>query len=129
MSASVEDLSMCRSVLLSLLALVAIIGFCGEASAFGGNVTGGKTYMQGTARVAELRGTFTLAANEQLTNVRMIAYDAQGRQLSAAQGTWNSTTRTWSAAVGDFRMAYYQVEFTVRIGNTTKKYYTLAYRW
>jgi hypothetical protein len=115
--------------LTSLLALLLFMGTCAEAKAFGGNITYARTYLSGPARVADLRGNFTLAANEQLINVRMISYDGQARQLAAAQGTWNPTTRTWTAAVGDFQMVYFQVEFTVRIGNTTKKYYTLAYRW
>ncbi|AWM39856.1 hypothetical protein GobsT_17710 [Gemmata obscuriglobus] len=105
------------------------VSLAGEAHAFGQQVTTRKEYRSGTARVAELTGTYRLDAYETLTDVRIVSLDANGRELSVAQGTFNPTNGTWAVGLGDFQMVSYYVKFTIRYGNATRYYYTPTYRW
>ncbi|MDY3562253.1 hypothetical protein R5W23_003715 [Gemmata sp. JC673] len=105
------------------------VSLAGEAHAFSQLITGGRKYYSGPAKVVELNGVYQLNAYETLTDVRIVTLDANGRELSVAQGTFNPTNGTWAVGVGDYQMVYFYVKFTYRYGNTTMAYKTPTYRW
>ncbi|MDY3553786.1 hypothetical protein R5W24_002900 [Gemmata sp. JC717] len=105
------------------------VSLSGEAHAFGAQITGGREYYSGPARMVDLNGVYRLDAYETLTDVRIVTLDANGRELSVAQGSFNPTNGTWAVGVGDYQMVYFYVKFTVRYGNTTRYYFTPTYRW
>ncbi|MBX3382760.1 MAG: hypothetical protein KF864_04535 [Phycisphaeraceae bacterium] len=83
----------------------------------------------GPAKVAEMRGRFTLARGETLVQIRVNALDANGRVVSSAQGIFNTRRGTWRGGVGDFRMVHYHATFTVRTPTGTRTFTTRTYHW
>lgn len=117
--------------LMSIVLAVSAISLAAPnaALAFTNTVTRTNESTFGPAKVAEMRGRFTLARGETLVQVRVNALDANGRIVSSAQGTFDARRGTWRGGVGDFRMVYYHATFTVRTPKGTRTFTTRTYHW
>lgn len=85
--------------------------------------------MSGAARVVNMAGNYQVAQNSRLVRVWIQSLDSMGRPVSGANGRYDANRRTWSVGVGDFRLAYYYVEFTVSTPSGNRVYSTGRYRW
>jgi hypothetical protein len=113
------------SRILKLIAVCVALGlaWATPAHAFTDNVQSQQNGQSGPARTMALRGQYQLAAYEQLVNVQIYVLNAQGNITSSCQGTWNTKTGTWAAAIGDFQMASCVVQFKARYGPNAVYFY------
>jgi hypothetical protein len=93
------------------------------------NITSITKGMSGSARVVNMAGNYATATGVNLTRVQINALDSSGRLVSSAAGSFNRSTRLWSAGVGDFRLAYFYVSFTVSTPRGNFTYSSSTYRW
>src|ERR1700734_1259853 len=75
-------------------------------------ITSAKASKNGPAYCESVTGNYTLAPNDVLVGVYIIAYDAKGNVSSTAQGVFKNGT--WTAALGDFQMASWQIYYKVQ---------------
>ena len=82
-----------------------------DAKAFSSTVTQRKEYLNGTAKIVEMAGTFRLSGGERIQTVRVTMMDSNRRDVSSAMGTVDRQNHTWKGSVGDFRGVYYRADF------------------
>lgn len=112
--------------LLQFIILLALMGLTQQAHAFSAVITSAKPTIGLNSKVITVAGTYKLSAGESIVAVHVVTLDANQRQVSAAQGNWGSGR--WSAAVGDFRMVYWKVVFTVSQNGSRRTFSSPVYR-
>lgn len=120
-----------RSRVIALIAIAAVTMVPTLVHAFQNTVTARREWRSGTAKMAQLSGTFRLAGGERISSVHIEHLDASGRVVSAAMGTVNRSGHTWTASSGDFRTVKYRAAFyiTDARGGNLRVFYSTTYLW
>jgi hypothetical protein len=87
----------------------------------------------GTVRNVNAGGSYSIAPNEQIVDVRLyfsvinnFGYVATGGQVV---GTWDSVHKTWGVQYGDYELYQYQIRISVSNGKQVSYYWTQVYTW
>jgi len=86
----------------------------------------------GTVRYVECYGKYSIAANEQIADVRLYFWikDNFGNiSEGQVQGTFDPVNKIWVIEYGDFELLAYQAVITVQKGTQKTPYVMQGYYW
>jgi hypothetical protein len=118
----------------SSLLLALVLGSSGYANATDAVVlVGHPQSLNWTVRHVNVYGTYAIAPNEQITDVRLYfsTRDNFGHILSGGQvqGTFDPVHKTWGIQYGDYQLYSYYAVVTVQNGHYLMRYSTPVFYW